>query len=89
MNNSELVNKLPQTILLVSINSKQINTFPNYESFEEYMIEHIREPKIIEAMNYETQKNETFNVPAGLGFYDFVPIFTFEGINNEEAMISL
>ncbi len=82
-------NNTPLEILLVSIDGRLITTFPNYESFEEYVIEHFYETKHIEALNTQTNKVENIIIPPGWGTYDFVPFFIFNGIEKESAIIKI
>ena len=77
----------PLEILIVSIDNRLITSFPNYESFEEYLIEHFYKTKHIDAFNLQTKKVENVIIPPGFGIYDFVPYFIFDGIENESAVI--
>lgn len=82
-------NNSPLKILVVSIDNRLITSFSNYESFEEYLIEHFYDIKRIEALNQQTKKVEKIIIPPGLGIYDFVPYFIFDGIKNENAVIHI
>ncbi len=82
-------NDYPSTIYLVSIDNRVITSFSNFESFEEYLIEHLHEAKQIEAMDAQTLGVTKLTVPAGLGIYDFVPVFNFKGRIDDSAIIGL
>lgn len=82
-------NNIPLEKLWVSIDGRLITSFPNYESFEEYLIEHFYETKHIGTLNQQTNKVEDIIIPPGWGLYDIVPSFIFYGIENESAIINI
>lgn len=72
---------LPQTIELISIDGNNVDQFPNYESFEELLIEKRLQDYRIEAIDISSMDSFSFIQPKGLEFYDFEPIFSLIGIN--------
>lgn len=79
----------PKEIWIIHIDNRLITSFPNYESFEEYLIEHFYETKHIEFLNPQTKKVENIIIPPGFGIYDFVPFFIFDGIKKDSAIINI
>lgn len=71
---------LPKDILLISLNGEKVRQLPNYETFQERLIESRYGKKTIEAIDLSTQENISLSFPEGIEFYDFVPEFWFEGL---------
>jgi hypothetical protein len=74
--------RLPNHILLLSVNGCNINTLYNYETFEELLIENRFKKKTFKAIDLSNSQQFTFTQSLGLGLYDFEPIFSFVGVDN-------
>lgn len=80
---SDISISLPRNILLVSVNGRYFKSFDSYESFEEFMIENRGSKKLIEAIDHLNPNSIIkITMPPGLGYYDFVPYFSFVGIDD-------
>ena len=75
---------LPTTIRLLSLNGKRVHDIPDYETFEELVMESRYDKKQITAIDIITQSYKSLTLPKGIELYDFYPAFWFEGCGSEE-----
>jgi len=68
---------LPEKIKLVSIDGDLIDHLPNYESFEELLIEGRLKKRRFEGVDLACDTLICFTQPEGLEYYDFEPEFSF------------
>ena len=73
--------EFPKNIILESYNGVSVLDLPDYESFQEMVIEERFNAKSMIVYDiYDNQRIE-LEIPAGQELYDFIPHFIFEGVN--------
>ena len=72
---------IPKSIKLIAIDGQKIEDINNYESFEELLIENRYKNRMIEAIDLSNISKIFISQPEGADYYDYVPMFSFEGIN--------
>lgn len=71
---------LPQRIRLVAINNQSVDRMPDYETFQELVIENRFTPKYCQVIDVATNIKRTLSFPKGVEYYDYIPMFSFEGL---------
>ena len=79
---NDVLAELPSKIILESYNGVSVSDLPDYESFQEMMIEERFNARRIIVHDISLNQRIELEIPAGQEWYDFTPCFIFEGAGN-------
>lgn len=71
---------LPMYVQLCAINNLPINRVPDFETFQELVIESRFAPKKYLVNDLISNKQLVLILPEGIEYYDFLPLFSFVGL---------
>ncbi|MBO7074730.1 MAG: hypothetical protein J6W12_07470 [Bacteroidales bacterium] len=77
----------PKHIQLLSIDSHEINSMPNYESFQEKLIERRFHNSKLTAIDLTTNELIQLDIEPGYEPYDFYPEFSFNGTDINQILL--
>lgn len=71
---------LPANIILLTLNGERVCDIPDYETFEELVVESRYDKKQLMVIDERMQSERSLTLPKGTELYDFYPKFVFDGL---------